>query len=73
MSTVTTEQVMVVKTELFHECGYFHGFCGETEKYLNALLDSNNTQYLPRGEMEEDPSFKQLIPYCIFQLSLIHI
>ena len=67
MSTVTTEQVMVVKTELFRDCGYFQGFCTETEKYLETLLDRNNTQYLPRGEMEQDPSFKQLIPYCIFQ------
>lgn len=67
MSTVTTEQVMVVKTELFRQCGYFQGFCAETEKYLETLLDQNNTHYLPRSEMEEDPGFKQLIPYCIFQ------
>ena len=67
MSTVATEQVMVVKTELFHECGYFQGFCADTEKYLQTLLDQKNTQYLPRDQMEEDPSFKQLIPYCIFQ------
>ncbi len=67
MSTVATEQVMVVKTELFHTCGYFQGFCAETEKYLQTLLDPQNTQYLPRNKMEEDPSFKQLIPYCIFQ------
>lgn len=67
MSTVTTEQVMVVKTELFHECGYFQGFCADTEKYLETLLDQNNTHYLPRNDMEEDPGFKQLIPYCIFQ------
>ena len=58
---------MVVKTELFRECGYFQGFTSETEKYLSTLFDPANTQYLPRGEMEEDPSFKQLIPYCIFQ------
>ena len=67
MSTVQTEQVMVVKTELFRSCGYFQGFSNETEKYLITLLDPANTQYLPRGDMEEDPSFKQLIPYCIFQ------
>ncbi len=67
MSTVATEQVMVVKTELFHTCGYFQGFCAETEKYLQTLLDPQNTRYLPRNKMEEDPSFKQLIPYCIFQ------
>jgi predicted NUDIX family phosphoesterase len=67
MSTVATEQVMVVRTELFHSVGYFQGFCHETEKYLETLLDANNTQYLPRGDMEQDPSYKQLIPYCIFQ------
>ena len=58
---------MVVKTELFRDCGYFQGFSAETEKYLETLLDQNNTQYLPRDEMEQDPGFKQLIPYCIFQ------
>lgn len=67
MSTVKTEQVMVVKTGLFRSCGYFQGFCAQTDKYLGVLLDAANTQYLPRGEMEEDPSFKQLIPYCIFK------
>ena len=67
MSTVSTEQVMVVKTQLFHDCGYFQGFCSDTDKYLETLLDAANTQYLPRGDMEEDPSFKQLIPYCVFK------
>lgn len=67
MTAVQTEQVMVVPTELFRECGYFQGFNSETEKYLTTLLDPSKTQYLPRGDMEEDPSFKQLIPYCIFE------
>jgi predicted NUDIX family phosphoesterase len=59
MSTVQTEQVMVVKTELFRSCGYFQGFSNETEKYLITLLDPANTQYLPRGDMEEDPRFNE--------------
>ncbi|MEE2826681.1 MAG: phosphoesterase [Planctomycetota bacterium] len=67
MSTAQVEQVMVVPTELFHSCGYFQGFCRETEKYLGKLLDPQQTQYLPRDKMEQDPSFKQLIPYCLFQ------
>lgn len=61
------EQVMVVPTERFRECGYFQGFTSDAEKYLGKLLDPSQTQYLPRAQMEEDPSFKQLIPYCIFQ------
>ena len=67
MTAVQTEQVMVVPTELFRECGYFQGFCSETRRYLETLLNESHTQYLPRDQMEEDPSFKQLIPYCIFE------
>lgn len=67
MSIVETEQVMVVSTQLFNDCGYFQGFCSETDRYLETLLDPANTQYLPRNQMEQDPGFKQLIPYCIFQ------
>ena len=67
MSAVKTEQVMVVKTELFHQLGCFQGFNSDTETYLKTLLDPANTKYLPRDQMETDPSYKQLIPYCIFQ------
>lgn len=67
MSMVETEQVMVVPTSLFHECGHFQGFSSDMDRYLKVLLDPTNTSYRPRGEMESDPSFKQLIPYCIFR------
>jgi predicted NUDIX family phosphoesterase len=67
MSAVKTEQVMVVETELFHQLGCFQGFNADTQKYLPTLLDPSNTDYRPRDQMEQDPSFKQLIPYCIFQ------
>ena len=45
MSTVKTEQVMVVKTELFHQLGCFQGFNSDTQSYLATLLDPANTQY----------------------------
>jgi predicted NUDIX family phosphoesterase len=67
MSLVQTEQVLVVPTELFHRLGHFQGFSAETDRYLAELLSPGNTSYRPRGEMEEDPSFKQLIPYVIFR------
>ncbi len=67
MALVKTEHVLVVPTELFHELGHFQGFCPDTHKYLNPLLLSDQVSYRPRNEMEEDPSFKQLIPYVIFQ------
>lgn len=67
MSTVETEQVLVVPTALFHELGHFQGFCADVERYLENLLDPLHTSYHPRGEMETDPSFKQVIPYVLFQ------
>ncbi len=66
-SQQAVEQVLVVPTLLFHEIGYFQGFCTNTEPYLKTLLDSAHTSYRPRPEVEEDPSYKQLIPYCIFR------
>ncbi len=59
--------MLVVPTELFHRLGHFQGFSADARQYLGELLAPENTSYRPRGEMEEDPSFKQLIPYCIFR------
>ncbi|QEG22999.1 phosphoesterase [Mariniblastus fucicola] len=67
MSIVETEQVMVVATAVFHQCGHFQGFSADMDRYLKVLLDPTHTSYRPRDEMESDPSFKQLIPYCIFR------
>ena len=65
--TERTEHVLVVPTLLFHELGYFQGFSSRVEPYLNTLLDPSYTSYRPRDQVEDDPSFKQLIPYCIFR------
>lgn len=63
----TVEQILVIPTALFHEIGHFQGFSANSAPYLQALADPRNTSYRPRPEMELDPSFKQLIPYCIFR------
>jgi predicted NUDIX family phosphoesterase len=67
VSTVALEKVLVVPTALFHELGYFQGFTPDIERYLPRLLEGNQVEYRARGEMEEDPSFKQLIPYALFR------
>jgi predicted NUDIX family phosphoesterase len=67
MSTVVMERVLVVPTELFHRLGHFQGFSAEVERYLPTLFDPAHTSYRPRGEVEQDPSYKQLIPYVIFR------
>jgi len=66
MTQVATEHVLVVPTAVFHRLGHFQGFCREVDRYLQGLLDPSHTSYRPRSAMEQDPSFKQLIPYVIF-------
>lgn len=67
MTAVATEKVLVVPTALFHELGYFQGFSADVSRYLPRLLEGREIEYLPRGRMEEDPSYKQLIPYVLFR------
>jgi predicted NUDIX family phosphoesterase len=67
MSIVETERVLVVPTQVFHKAGYFQGFCGDVNRYLAEMLQPKHIRYIPRAEAEQDPSFKQLIPYVLFQ------
>lgn len=67
MLQVQEEHVLVAPTARFHELGHFQGFCSRVDRYLPQLLDPGQVSYRPRAEMERDPSFKQLIPYCIFR------
>lgn len=61
------EHVLVIPTELFHALGHFQGFSTDVDRYLKPLLASGELSYRPRAVMEEDPSFKQLIPYVLFR------
>jgi len=67
MNSENVEHVLVVPTELFHSLGYFQGFSADVDKYLSELFAVENISYRPRPQMEDDPSFKQLIPYVIFR------
>jgi predicted NUDIX family phosphoesterase len=67
VSVVAEEKVLVVPTALFHELGHFQGFSPEVGRYLPRLLEGDHIAYRARGQMEEDPSFKQLIPYVLFR------
>jgi predicted NUDIX family phosphoesterase len=67
MTATEVEQILVVPTTVFHELGYVQGFSADVDKYLSELLRPENISYRPRPAMEEDPSFKQLIPYVIFR------
>jgi len=65
MATIPQEDVLVVPRKVLERAGMFQGFCGDTSAYLPLLLDPQHTSWRPRATVEEDPSFKQLIPYCV--------
>jgi predicted NUDIX family phosphoesterase len=61
------ERVLVIPAARFETAGIFHGFRPFSEAYLRALLDPRYFSFRPRGEVETDPSFKQLIPYVVLR------
>src|SRR3990172_1224861 len=67
VSVVAEERILVVPTSLFHELGYFQGFSREIDRYWPRLVTGDHVEYRARSEMEEDPTFKQLIPYALFR------
>ncbi len=42
-------------------CRFFHGVCGSTVHFM--LHMSDHLQFLRRGDIENDPNYKQIIPY----------
>jgi predicted NUDIX family phosphoesterase len=61
------EQVLVVPTRILHEAGLFQGFSPRIDHYLPRLLDVQHLRYLRRDEAENDPAFKQIIPYVVLR------
>lgn len=59
------EQVLVVERSVVEEAGMFHGLQFEVQEYLDRLFGDDVLRFMPRSEAENDPSFKQLIPYVI--------
>ncbi len=63
------EEVLVVPARLLVELGPFSGFLDTVDRYLPAILDRANQSFRPRSLVEDDPSYKQLIPYVILECS----
>jgi predicted NUDIX family phosphoesterase len=59
------EQVLVFPASLLDE--YPLGFSSDINHYLDKIFERQNTLYLDRKVAEADPSYKQIIPYCLFQ------
>ena len=63
------EQILVVTRNLFDKLGDFQGINTNVDQYLPSLLNPENNFFIDRGAAEDDPSHKQLIPYCIFRVN----
>lgn len=60
------ERILVVPRTAIMDEPHWRGI-KEIDPALCITLIKNNQQYHPRGLMEEDVSFKQIIPYIVFE------
>jgi len=68
MSKYAGEEVLVVPRTLLNEIGAFQGLqTADLDAAIQRLLDPQNHFFMDRAAAEDDPSHKQLIPYCIFR------
>ena len=74
MSKPPNENVLVIRRSLFDELGSFQGLSFEPEKYLKAILSRGSNFFIPRPEAENDPAYKQIIPYALiaFGKTVLH-
>ena len=64
---MSEEHVLVIPASRLSLLGEFSGFRPFHQPDLDALLNPEFMEFRPRSTVEEDPSFKQLIPYAILQ------
>jgi predicted NUDIX family phosphoesterase len=68
MSKYAGEEVLVVPRSLLEETGIFEGIRTDgIESVIERLLDPANHFFMDRAEAEDDPSHKQIIPYCVIR------
>jgi len=56
---------LVVRRSLFDQLGGFQGLNFEPGKYLNAFLSRGNNFFFPRPDADNNPAYKQIIPYAL--------
>ena len=68
MSKYAGEEVLVIPRALLDEIGAFSGIrSGDIEPAISRLLDPANHFFMDRATAEDDPTHKQIIPYCIIR------
>lgn len=65
-AAAAAEQVLCVKREHIFPDGAWHGFVNtDLDRHLEIIRDQHF--FKPRSEVEDDPSYQQIIPYVVFR------
>jgi predicted NUDIX family phosphoesterase len=59
------EQILVIKSDVLFKSGKWQGLKTDNLDYYIDLI-KNNCEFKRRGDMENDASFQQIIPYMLF-------
>jgi predicted NUDIX family phosphoesterase len=66
MRATAAEEVLCVRREDIFPDGAWHGFVtDDLERYQSVIRE--RYVFKPRAEVEDDPSFQQIIPYVVFR------
>jgi predicted NUDIX family phosphoesterase len=65
---VKSEQVLCVRRDDIFPDGAWHGFVTENLERHQSVIRERHF-FKPRAEVEDDPSFQQIIPYVVFRHS----
>ena len=61
------EMVLVFPRQLLDALGDFQGIQLDVGRYTSAILDGGKTRFMPRSQAEDNPDFKQIIPYVLIR------
>ncbi len=76
MPDVSTEQVLVVPTQLLHQLGYFQGFMPGVAGYLDSLLSPRTHQLSPargnggRPQLQTADTLRPVLPHPILRTAV---
>ena len=63
---VATEQVLCVRREDIFPDGAWHGFVtDQLDRHQKVIREQHF--FMPRSDVEDDPSYQQIIPYVVFR------
>jgi len=66
MMRALSEQVLCVRREDIFPDGAWHGFISDQlDRYQSVIREHH--LFMPRAEVEDDPSYQQIIPYVVFR------